>query len=122
MHRMTRLIIAGSRTLHPEAAHISFALRQQGWAQIDEVVSGGAQGVDSAGEAWAHATGVPVKIFRPDWCAFGRAAGPMRNRHMAQYATHALVFWDGASPGTANLMAEMRQLDKPIAVHQQKIK
>ena len=51
---------------------------------ITEVVSGGASGADRDGELFAEAMGIPVKVFRPDWVAHGKSAGPRRNRANAR--------------------------------------
>jgi len=68
-----------------------------------EIVSGGAKGVDSEGERWAKSNGIPVKMFKADWNQYGRAAGPIRNKQMAQYAD-AIVLFPGGS-GTDNMHA-----------------
>lgn len=71
-----------------------------------EVVSGGAEGVDMCGEAWAKAQGLRVQRFSPDWNLHGKAAGPIRNRMMAAYADAAVIFPGGK--GTENMMQEAR--------------
>jgi len=68
-----------------------------------EIVSGGAKGADSEGERWAKSNGIPVKMFKADWNQYGRAAGPIRNKQMAQYAD-AIVLFPGGS-GTDNMHA-----------------
>lgn len=92
--------------------------------QITEVVSGGANGIDSAGELWANVTykrndgsiksKIKVKRFKPDWKTYGKAAGPIRNKKMAKYADALLLIWDGKSKGSANMKKEMKALGKPI--------
>jgi hypothetical protein len=39
-------------------------------------------GADKIAYDWAISNGVPVFTFFPDWKAFGKAAGPRRNRAM----------------------------------------
>ena len=45
--------------------------------------------------------GYKLKIaeFPADWEKHGRGAGFVRNKQMAEYATHLLAFWDGKSKG-----------------------
>ena len=43
--------------------------------RIIELISGGASGADALAEAWAITNNVPVKLFKPDWKKYGRAAG-----------------------------------------------
>lgn len=49
---------------------------------ISHVIVGGAPGADYWGEAWAHNHAVPFTVFKANWKAYGRAAGPMRNQRM----------------------------------------
>ncbi|MDF1659966.1 MAG: SLOG family protein [Verrucomicrobiales bacterium] len=71
---------------------------------IREVVSGGASGADRCGEQWAESRGIPVKRFPADWKTHGRAAGPIRNRQMAEYADAVALFPGGR--GTASMAKE----------------
>lgn len=71
---------------------------------ITEIVSGGAPGADSDGEKWALSNGIPVKRFLADWKIHGRAAGPIRNRQMAQYAEALITFPGGR--GSKNMIEQ----------------
>jgi hypothetical protein len=70
---------------------------------ITEIVSGGAKGADYEGERWAKLNNIPVKFFKADWSQYGRAAGPIRNKQMAEYAD-AIILFPGGS-GTDNMYA-----------------
>lgn len=97
---------------------IGKAIKQYG-VSITEVVSGGAKGVDKLGEKWAISYGVPIKTFyltNEDWLLFGNRAGIIRNQQMAEYADVLIAIWDGKSKGTANMIEEMKKLDKPVYV------
>jgi hypothetical protein len=84
--------------------------------QITEIVSGAARGIDSLGERWAEyrPDPIPVKQFPADWDTHGKAAGPIRNRAMADYADALLVVWDGKSRGTKNMLDHVYRLKKPV--------
>ena len=106
-----KLIIAGSRDLprdEDQAIEMGLILMkfQLKWAgePIEEVVSGGAGGADSAGENWAKLWKIPVKRFPADWKKWGKIAGIMRNCEMARYANACVVFWDGRSPGSKDMI------------------
>ena len=105
-----KILIAGSRDIFPEVSQIDLWLKAIP-ATITEVVSGGAKGVDLAGEAWAKAHGVPVRQFLPDW-TLGKKAGPIRNRLMVDYAGGALLIWDGESRGTKSTLDYLREKEK----------
>lgn len=83
---------------------------------ITEVVSGCAIGVDRLGEQWARLNDIPIKEMPADWNHNGNAAGPMRNKAMAEYADAAIVVWDGKSPGSRNMVENMIRRKKPYYV------
>jgi hypothetical protein len=115
------LLIAGSRNWNdPERFRI--AINDIPW-NVVEVVSGcEPNGVDKLGQDWAKAHGIPVKPFPPDWDMHGKAAGPIRNREMAQYVSRTSAWprlfavWDGQSPGTKNMIEEARKLHIPTFI------
>lgn len=128
-----KLIIAGSRNISLNPYVIGELMKNIGIEEknITQVVSGGARGMDLSGEKWAEAIseGLPkmvtgnysgrtervyIKIFEADWDTHGKAAGPIRNRQMAEYADALLLIWDGESKGSANMLAEMKKLKKPV--------
>lgn len=113
-----KLIIAGTRNLWPSYQFVDGAIRLTApYADngpITEIVCGGAEGVDNEGAHWASHYNVPVKYFRPNWDEYGRAAGPMRNKQMAEYADVLLLIWDGESRGSASMKSEMEKLGKPV--------
>lgn len=100
-----KCIIAGSRGYNDES---DFTFRLDNiithFGTITEVVCGGAKGPDSLGRAWALLHGISVADFPAEWTKFGRAAGYIRNAEMAKYADGCILFWDGYSKGTANML------------------
>lgn len=75
-----------------------------------EIVSGGARGADSLGERYAKDNNLKLKIFPADWDSHGKAAGHIRNKQMAEYATHLVLFWDGKSKGSANMLETAKKI------------
>lgn len=67
---------------------------------------------DTLGVAWASANGIPVKHYPADWDAYGRSAGIIRNKQMAEYADFLVAFLDGKSHGTKNMIDTMQQMGK----------
>lgn len=102
-----KVIIAGGRNIHDPYV-VGLAATESGF-HISEVVSGGAPGVDLRGEIWAEENGLPVKYFLADWSKHGRAAGPIRNRQMAEYADALILVWDGKSRGSADMLRWAKQ-------------
>lgn len=116
-----KLIIAGSRDLIVDPLFITntmdhFTIDR---TQIKEVVSGCANGIDSCGELWAKEQLVPIVKFPADWDTHGKAAGPMRNKQMAQYADAALIIMvKGGSPGSKNMKDHMHRMKKKVFVYE----
>jgi hypothetical protein len=118
------VIIAGSRAFDdafsPEglATLVESVLEEAGVAPA-EVVSGGADGVDAAGERVAHRRGIPVAADGSGdnpfdvpsrlWRDLGGVAGPMRNEAMAVYADQLVALWDGESSGTTSMIRLARR-------------
>ena len=69
-----------------------------------EIVSGGCKGADLLGERYAKENNYPIKRFNADWDKHGKAAGPIRNKQMSEYADALICFWDGESKGTKNMI------------------
>lgn len=110
-----KVIIAGCRDWTASYRRIDECVEKSGF-NVTEEVCGGADGIDTSGAKWAKQSGILVKIFSADWTKYGRAAGPIRNAQMAEYADALIAFWDGKSRGTLNMIKEMRKLKKPYRV------
>lgn len=113
-----KTVIAGCRWI--ENYNIVCEAIEASGFEITEVVSGTANGVDTLGENWADARGVPIKRFPANWKnikvkgavvrqnkygKYNAAAGHIRNEQMAQYADALIAIWDGESRGTADMIA-----------------
>lgn len=68
------------------------------------IISGKALGADLLGERFASKFGFTILEFPADWDRFGRSAGYIRNKQMAEIATHCICFWDGESKGTKHMI------------------
>lgn len=66
---------------------------------MEEIVTGGAAGVDSFAEAWAKLHLVPCTVLRPDW-SIGRRGAAIRNAEIVKRCDRLVAFWDGSSRGT----------------------
>lgn len=82
-----------------------------------EIVDGGAKGADTQG--WRYSKEVLGKvstIFNADWEKYGKTAGPIRNKQMAEYSTHLVLFWDGKSKGSKNMLDTAKELGLNIRI------
>lgn len=111
-----KTIIAGSRTITNEReVFVDILCADDTWP-ITEVVCGGAKGPDTIGKKWAESHEIPTKLFLPDWKKYGKSAGIIRNKQMAEYADMCIVFWDGESRGSKNMIQEALNMELKLFV------
>lgn len=116
-----KIVIAGGRTftkyalLQKTMCEKIRTLSKQGIDDI-EIVSGGAIGADKLGELFAKKWALGLKVFPADWGMHGKSAGAIRNMQMAKYCDEAVVFWDGKSKGSHNMINCMNDIKKPVMV------
>lgn len=106
MNKAIRIIVAGSRTFNDYELlkkKLDFYLQNKNVNDI-EILEGEAKGADKLGKQYAIEKGIKYTGYPADWNKYGKGAGFKRNREMAQNATHAVIFWDGESKGTKNMI------------------
>lgn len=91
---------------------------QDNWTYylFNEIVSGGAQGIDFLAELYAKKKTIPFKEFPADWKNLGKKAGFIRNSEMAEYADGLIAIWDGKSKGTFHMISEMVKRNKLVYI------
>ena len=83
---------------------------------VDEIVSGGAKGVDLCAADFARSHNIKLTEFVPEYSRFGRAAPLVRNKQIVEYADKVLVFWDGSSKGTKFVIDYAEKITKTCDV------
>lgn len=114
-----RVVVAGSRNYnnYQEAkAYIDFCVQRLEKQHTLIFVSGGCRGADSLGERYANENGWAVERYLADWKRYGKCAGPIRNRQMAEVSDYVICFWDGQSRGAKSMIDFSIQLGKPIKI------
>lgn len=79
-------------------------------------VSGACKGTDTLGEQYAKEHNYTIETYPADWKSFGKKAGPIRNKQMADIGDYFICFWDGRSPGTKSMIEYVKQTGKPIRI------
>lgn len=113
------VVVAGSRDFQNYQllkATVSQILSAKLLTHSVEIVSGTCRGADKLGERFAKEFGLSVREFPADWDKHGRAAGPIRNRQMAEYADAVIVFLPPNSRGSKSMMTIAGDLGKPLRV------
>ena len=111
-----KLIIAGSRKL---VVWSDFILSICEYYQLhpNQVISGGADGIDSCAEVFSTTYEIPFKEIKPDYIKYKdrpKYAPIARNKEMAKEGDTLLLIWDGKSFGSKNMKEEMLKLKKPV--------
>ena len=85
-------------------------------SKADEIVSGGAVGVDACAASYARRNGMRLTEFLPQYERYGRATPIVRNKKIVDYADRIVVFWDGRSKGTLSVIRYAQKQKKECRV------
>ena len=83
----------------------------------DEIVSGGAKGVDTSAANYARKQGLKLTEFLPEYSRYGKGAPLKRNLTIIEYADEVIAFWDGTSKGTKHVIDQCKKSGKGVTVH-----
>jgi predicted Rossmann fold nucleotide-binding protein DprA/Smf involved in DNA uptake len=92
--------------------------------QDDELVSGGALGVDSMAQRYAKEFGYDIKIFYPKYARYGKPATFMRNKTIVENSDLVLAFYQGGrfqKGGTANTAEWANKLGVPLLEYEEEL-
>ena len=84
--------------------------------QAEEIISGGAVGVDACAAEYARQNGIKLTEFLPQYELYGRAAPIVRNRQIVDYADRVVVFWDGSSRGSLSVIKYAEKMRKSCEI------
>lgn len=107
-----KMLIVGSRSI------TDFDLSAYIPKEVDTIISGGADGVDSLAEQYADTHRLSKYILRPRYDLYGRAAPIKRNEQMVDISDAVLVIWDGRSKGTQYTLKYAKKSNKRITLVQ----
>jgi len=110
------VIIAGGREFN-NSNILNNVMDNLNW-KIDSVVCGMASGADTLGKEWADSKGINVIELYAEWDRHGRKAGYIRNEKMAEVGNALVLFWDGKSRGSRNMLKLAFEYKlKPILIY-----
>lgn len=110
-----KVAIVGSRNIRA-MREVERAVEQSGF-EVTEVISGGANGVDTLAEQYAQQHDLTLTVYPPDWKQYGRSAGYRRNVEIVLAADAVIAVWNGSSPGTRHTMNLATFYNKPLYVY-----
>ncbi len=82
----------------------------------EEIVSGGAKGVDTGAAEYAQNNNLKLTVFLPQYEKYGRAAPIIRNREIVNHADKIIAFWNGKSKGTLSVINYAKKVEKECLV------
>ena len=104
-----KIAVIGSRNI--EEADIGRYI-----SEGDEIVSGGATGVDTCAAEYVSKNGIRLTVFLPEYERYGRAAPIVRNKQIVDHADKVIAFWDGSSRGTLSVIKYAEKTGKKCEV------
>lgn len=112
------IAIVGSRTFTDFVQcefEIENALAEWGLTtkNINRIVSGGAQGADTLADMYARKNNIAITVYSPDWKAFGKAAGIMRNTDIVNDCEYVIAFPSRKGKGTQDTIRKAQKSTNP---------
>jgi|CXWL01.1.fsa_nt_gi hypothetical protein len=87
------------------------------YGQIDLVISGGANGIDSLGQLLAkRITGRKAQVVKANWMSEGKKAGALRNAKMAEAADGAIIIAAPDSRGSWDMYRKAVERGIPVVI------
>lgn len=108
-----RLIVCGSRSYRDYdrlAADLDRLLVDQ-LPAVTIVTGACPSGADALAARYARERGLLLYEMPAQWDKWGKWAGPIRNRQMADYGHACVAYWDGRSRGTADMIRQAQAAD-----------
>lgn len=99
-----KIAVVGSRSLNVSCLEDFIP------SDVDEIVSGGAAGVDTCAREYARRNGK----------RYGKLAPLYRNIQIIEYADEVIAFWDGKSTGTKYVIDNCMKTGRKIRVFRSK--
>lgn len=99
-----RVLVAGSRSYKDYLGFKDYLLRFLPKDKKPIIVTGMAPGPDRFAYEFAKVNKLDYMPIKADWDEYGKSAGYRRNAVMAKLCDEAIIFWDGKSKGTKNMM------------------
>lgn len=83
-----------------------------------ELISGGANGVDSLAADYAAKHNLPIRVLRPDYDRYFYNRAPLeRNQLIVDAADFVVAVWDGTSTGTKDAVIRAQKAGKPVCIY-----
>lgn len=82
-----------------------------------QIISGGANGVDTIAKNWAKANKIEYIEYKPNYKIFKNRAPLVRDEDMVNAADIIIAFWNGQSTGTLYTLRYAIKIGRPYICH-----
>ena len=112
-----KVAIVGSRSIDDQMfVEYLFRCFTYIFGKPTKIISGGARGIDTFAEDFAHTFNIDLQVFKPDWAKYGKKAGFIRNEDIIKNCDICLAIWDGESHGTKHDLELCKQYKKDLVL------
>lgn len=107
-----KIAIVGSRDFtNYEAMKKAFDIVKEQYP-VSEILTGCAMGADSLAVQLANERDYKLTVFKADWNRYGKGAGPVRNTDLVNKSDIVMVFWNGISRGSKDVIRKAIMANK----------
>lgn len=106
------VLICGSRTI--DSINLSRYIRP---SSVGEIISGGANGIDTLAENWAKRNDIEFIAYLPNYKSYGKRAPLVRDKDMVDFCDVVIAFWDRQSTGTLYTLNYAKKMGRKIYLH-----
>lgn len=85
-------------------------------ADTTEIISGGANGIDTCARKYAISHNIKLTEFLPENDKYGRSAPLIRNITIIRNSDIVLAFWDGISHGTKFVIDKCNEMGVTVKI------
>lgn len=103
-----KVIVCGGRDFYNTGWLFSDMNRFHELYNFTTVIQGGAPGADHLAYEWAMNKGLHVKTVKAQWNIYGKSAGAIRNKVMADMNPDLVIAFPGGS-GTADMVRRAKE-------------
>jgi len=112
---MTRIAVTGGRNFNNPSL-VAEVFSEYSLKEIDLVMHGGANGLDSQARDWAMKNGIQTASFPANWNYYGKSAGRIRNFCMLSAGQPDFLLAFPGGRGTENCIKTAKNLKIPVTI------
>ena len=85
-------------------------------SDVTEIICCGDKGIDLCAKTYAINNNLIYREFLPNYKKYGKNSIVIRNQILAEYSDYAIIFWDGLSQETKEIINTFKTINKKIYI------